>query len=175
MAEQHTDRRERLFERHVDVVYAYVAFRLGGRSEDVADITQEVFLAAFRGRQEDIINERQWLLGIARNKVVDFLRRRSRDRAISGLDQVVMNLPDAVASGLADGTDARAVSAVLNELSPRYAELLEMKYIDGHSVRAIAEAFGETEKAIESALTRARSAFRAKWQDMTEPSERVTP
>lgn len=180
LANDYTNRREQLFERHVDAVYAYVAYRLGRRHEDVADITQDVFLSAFKTvpssgetgeRMTDgaIRNEKQWLIGIARNKVVDHLRKRQRERAaITGNPSV---LEDTVSDSIEDRPDIRLISAVMNAILPRYAELLELKYIDGYSVRDIAQSFGETEKAIESALTRARESFRAKWQELKDSSE----
>ena len=48
----------------------------------------------------------------------------------------------------------------LEHLPAKYAVALEMKYIHGNSVAEIAERLGVGEKAAESVLTRARSAFK---------------
>jgi RNA polymerase sigma-70 factor (ECF subfamily) len=52
------------------------------------------------------------------------------------------------------------VRATLEHLPAKYAIALEMKYINGNSVAEIAERLGVGEKAAESVLSRARSAFR---------------
>ena len=52
------------------------------------------------------------------------------------------------------------LSVVMRSVPPECAELLEEKYLDGLSVRDMARRHGKTEKAIESALTRARAMVR---------------
>ena len=52
------------------------------------------------------------------------------------------------------------VQRVLDHLPPRYATVLEWKYVDELSVQEIASRLGLGLKAAESLLTRARRAFR---------------
>jgi RNA polymerase sigma-70 factor (ECF subfamily) len=49
---------------------------------------------------------------------------------------------------------------VLDYLPRRYGQVLEWKYIEGLSVKEIADKLGIAPKAAESTLTRARNAFR---------------
>jgi DNA-directed RNA polymerase specialized sigma24 family protein len=53
-----------------------------------------------------------------------------------------------------------------------YANLLEEKYLDGLSVRQIAQRRGVGEKSVESALSRAREAFREKYERLQIQQER---
>jgi RNA polymerase sigma-70 factor, ECF subfamily len=55
---------------------------------------------------------------------------------------------------------ARLVQVALDHLPPRYAEVLEWKYIEGLAVKEIALRLSTGPKAAESLLTRAREAFR---------------
>lgn len=55
---------------------------------------------------------------------------------------------------------AHFVKATLQHLPGNYAQALEMKYVNGNSVREIAAEMGLSEKATESLLTRARNAFK---------------
>ena len=55
---------------------------------------------------------------------------------------------------------ARFVHATLQHLPARYAQALEMKYVNGNSVQEIARELELSEKAAESLLTRARKAFK---------------
>jgi len=52
------------------------------------------------------------------------------------------------------------VRSTLQHLPGRYAQALEMKYVNGNSVNEIALELGLSEKAAESLLTRARKAFK---------------
>ena len=49
-------------------------------------------------------------------------------------------------------------------LPERHEAVLRAKYLDGRTVREIVADWGETEKAVESLLTRARDAFRAAYE-----------
>lgn len=55
---------------------------------------------------------------------------------------------------------AHFVRATLQHLPGNYAKALEMKYVNGNSVREISLEMGLSEKATESLLTRARNAFK---------------
>jgi RNA polymerase sigma-70 factor (ECF subfamily) len=164
-----------LFDRHFDDVFAYVAFRLAGDLHGASDIAQEVFIAAWRDRHRLRTPEaaRAWLLGIARHKVADHFRTRppppeppevGPDRAAetdAGLSQ---------AQGIARHR-ARRVAAAMAMLADHQADLLEDKYIRGLSVRAIAQQRDTSEKAVESALSRAREAFRRTYESLTRAEE----
>jgi RNA polymerase sigma-70 factor (ECF subfamily) len=147
-----------IYDRHFRDVYAYVAYRLGGRTAAVEDLVEEVFLAALKGlprfRPERPVLT--WLRAIARNKVADHFRSAGRSHA---------PLPDGdpeADAQLASPARERAarVSAAMQALPPHYVALLEEKYLDGLSVRQMAGRRGVNPKAVESALARARGAFR---------------
>ena len=56
------------------------------------------------------------------------------------------------------------ISQVMQALPEAYAELLQEKYLDGATVRAMAESREQSEEAVESALARSREAFRVVWR-----------
>jgi RNA polymerase sigma-70 factor (ECF subfamily) len=53
------------------------------------------------------------------------------------------------------------VARALGELAPNHEAVLRAKYLEQLSVDEIAAAWGQSAKAIESLLSRARAAFRA--------------
>lgn len=96
-----------------------------------------------------------WLCGIAVNKSRESLRTRNRDSRLH--ERVKGRLP---LQGCRTGSESADALDALILLDPRHQEILGLKYVDGYSVREIAERLGKSEKAVESRLTRARAAFR---------------
>jgi RNA polymerase sigma-70 factor (ECF subfamily) len=129
------------------------------------DVLQEAWLTAVRRiRRFDPAAGpfHAWLCGIAANVLRNHLRARRRraDRQrplVGDVDRV-----DPVA---ADRERAERIAVALAGLPDRSERVLRMKYLDGMSVAEIAAACGETEKAVESLLTRARAAFREAYGD----------
>jgi RNA polymerase sigma-70 factor (ECF subfamily) len=71
-------------DRHGDSLYRYALLRL--RAPDLAaDVVQETFLEALRARESFAgrASERTWLFGILRHKIVDQIRKASRQSARS--------------------------------------------------------------------------------------------
>lgn len=150
-----------LYGRHFREVYSYVAFRLTPDYETAADITQDVFLAAWEAleRVQACQAPSGWLRTVARNKVADHLRRRIA-RPERAMDSVLSASAEIVAPPPSLRQErAQIVSAVMRKLPARYAQILEEKYLDGLSVSQIASLHGRREKAVEALLWRARQAF----------------
>lgn len=146
------------YDESCDGLYAYVVWRCAGLRDLADEVVQETWLTAVRrvaafdpGRGPFAV----WLRGIAGNVLRNQLRKRCR---LEPLDRDVA-APEDDRRG-----DAENVVRALAELSERYEAVLRAKYFDQLSVHAIAAAWGETPKAIESLLTRARQAFRETYQ-----------
>lgn len=142
-------------------IYSYFASRVRDRST-AEDLTQEVFIAgARRFAAGDEVNT-AWLIAVARHKLVDHWRARSReDRKLA----VVHNSgPRHDASVPVEGGEVLAVLAALN---PTYRAALVLRHVDDLSVAEVAAHLGRTVEATEQVLTRARTAFRAVYQEPT--------
>jgi len=83
--------------RYADDVYKYLRSRLAPRYNEVDDLVQEVFLAAWAnlGKFRADGSLQAWLIGIARHKVEDYYRERLRvPESIEGtedLDAAISN------------------------------------------------------------------------------------
>ena len=94
------------------------------------------------------------------------------------LQPEVLGALDSLWSVVGDGPEdslcrkevTRLVQVALDRLPPRYASALEWKYLEGLSVREIAEKLEVSAKAAESVLTRARIAFRDAFVSLTDGS-----
>ena len=69
--------------RHGDAMYAYALSRVR-RPEVAEDLVQEALLAALRNVDgfENRSEERTWLIGILRHKVIDHIRKKTRSKEV---------------------------------------------------------------------------------------------
>jgi RNA polymerase sigma factor (sigma-70 family) len=72
---------------HGDVLYRFALARLRN-SATAEDLVQETLLAAFKAKDrfEGRASVRSWLVGILKNKIIDFFRKRSRETSFSDLE-----------------------------------------------------------------------------------------
>lgn len=139
-------------------LFAYVQWRSGGWASMAEDVVQETWLVAVR-RLRDFDPAQgsflHWLRGIAANVIRNQLRgqRRHPSQSLDGVDVPAR-------SDLEARERAERIARTLDALPSRQEAVLRAKYLDQQSVAQIAALWGETEKAIESLLTRARQAFR---------------
>jgi RNA polymerase sigma-70 factor (ECF subfamily) len=147
-------------------VFRFLASLTGAPTSDVDDLTQDALLEAWRGRaafrgESSLLT---WVLGIARRRALSLARSSARRgeilRALRSLE--LAPLPEDV---LRDAETVALVRAALDAIEPSYAQALLLRYFDGLSTREIAAALGESEKAVESRLHRAREALRARLKE----------
>jgi RNA polymerase sigma-70 factor (ECF subfamily) len=147
-------------------VYRFVYSQTDAAPTDVEDLVQETLLHAWEGREAFAgrSEPETWVLSIARHKVADFWRRRDRSEAYAAeavRDALARIDRDPVPEALLETAEMRRrVAGALEALDEPYARVLTLRYLEGLSVRAVAETLGETETAVESRLARARQAFR---------------
>ncbi len=153
-----------LYDRALPQVYGYLCRRVGDAAT-AEDLTAETFLAAVRAVRDGKVPDLTiaWLVAVARNKLVDHWRRVAREErnlrlAIDPDDDVVD-----------DGTDAhfdrRHTREVLDRLGAHHRAALTLRYLDGLSVPEVAEHLDRTVHATEALLTRAKHAFRARYEE----------
>lgn len=168
----------KLFDRHFDEVYAYIAFRVAPDIDAARDLSQDVFTAAMENLASlrDANAARSWLLQIARNKVADHFRQRAKRNHLSL--SAVLETYELTAIGSADPKQVRIrqerallVSMIMRQLPQKQIDMLEDKYIRDLSVESMAKLHNTTPKAIESALWRARDAFRKMYESAQTTKE----
>ncbi len=77
---KHTIDPEKWVDEYGDYLYKYAMMRLGD-PVTASDVVQETFLAGIKGldRYDGRVDAKYWLRGILRNKVVDHIRKSSRE------------------------------------------------------------------------------------------------
>ncbi|NNE11504.1 MAG: sigma-70 family RNA polymerase sigma factor [Ilumatobacter sp.] len=156
---------ERLYRAHFAEVYSYARARLG--PDEGEDVAAECFQAAARlfdqGRGDEVTI--RWLMAVVRNKVVDRWRRASTRRERAHLVAVDDRTEDEVAALIARSARRDAVLAALDQLSLRHRALLVLFHVEGKTAREIGDDLGITVVNVNSALARARRAFRRHYQE----------
>lgn len=155
------------YEETYDDLYRYVQWRCGGRRDWADEIVQETWLVAVRSvRRFDPKKAGflAWMRGVAGNVLRNDLRKRRRSPTFH--QPADGQLSETCQSGSpSDGWQREEqVAAALDALTEREEAVLRAKYLEGMSVAEIAVARGDTPKAIESLLSRARQAFREVYQ-----------
>jgi RNA polymerase sigma-70 factor (ECF subfamily) len=155
---------EAFFRRFYPLLFRRVSESTGAPRAEVEDLVQDVLLHAWKGRQEfrGETSPLDWMLAIARHKILDRFRHIDRDRRADAVLRALRELDRTpVPAELLESAELRRqVRRALSGLSPDYALVLRRRYVEGQSVRCIALDLGESEKSIESRLQRARVAFR---------------
>ena len=131
---------EAVYDDNVTWVYRLLYARLGSRS-DAEDLTSEVFLAAFRPLRlsASVAEVRSYLRATART-VLAAHWRATMGREITVIDDDVA-APDPGRDN-ETSTAPQRVAAVLAELPPQYRRVLELRFLQGRSVRESAKDMG---------------------------------
>jgi RNA polymerase sigma-70 factor (ECF subfamily) len=102
-----------------------------------------------------------WLFAIARNKLIDALRRRGR-RIFVNVDDFAETIPDEPA---AETVSSNEVASLLQTLPPRQREVLQSIAVESASIKDTAAKFTMSEGAVRVALHRALASLTAKLRE----------
>ena len=139
-----------------DDVFRYAMARLNHR-EDAEDVASEIVQALPNPcYRRDL---RPYMIGMARRKVVDHLRRAK--------DTVPIGDVDGAARFDSQADQSAMVGSTLATLSDDHREVLVLKYVVGLSSAEIANVLGKRSEAIDSLLQRARASFGTAWTRIT--------
>ncbi|MEW1688597.1 RNA polymerase sigma factor [Streptomyces sp. NPDC091265] len=136
-----------------------LAARSLGDSREAEDVTQQVFLAAWRGRL-GYRPERGplpgWLVGIARRKIADALTARTRRLELAAATAARLRLTETGATGRPESVlDRVLVGAELGKLPQVQRRILHMAYYDDLPQTRIAELTGLPLGTVKSHVRRA--------------------
>jgi RNA polymerase sigma-70 factor (ECF subfamily) len=134
--------------------------RAGQPTDQSEDIVQDVLLAVHLKRHTWDADALflPWLFAIARNKLVDALRRRGR-RVFVNIDDLTEPL---ASEPVADTITASEVVVHLKGLPKRERDVLQSIAVESNSIKAIAAQFAMSEGAVRVALHRGLAKLAAK-------------
>ena len=137
--------------------------RAGQPIDQSEDVVQDILLAVHLKRHTWDVNApfAPWLFAIARNKLIDALRRRGR-RVFVNIDDFAESIPDEPA---AETASANEIATLLQTLPPRQREVLQSIAVESTTIRDTAAKFAMSEGAVRVALHRALTSLTAKLRE----------
>ncbi|MFY9639688.1 MAG: sigma-70 family RNA polymerase sigma factor [Rhodomicrobium sp.] len=136
--------------------------KAGISSGDVEDVVQETLLAIHLKRQTWDADQlfTPWVRAIARNKLIDNLRRRG-----NRIELPVEDFADILAAEqVSDELSVREAERLLGVLAGRQKEIVRAICVEGASIREAAARFGISEGATRVALHRGLGALAAAYR-----------
>lgn len=180
---------ERAFELFFDENFArlfrFALARLSDDPDAAREVAQITLTRAFRKlhtyKAEAALFT--WLCAICRNETSNWLAKQGRYREHIVLTEDLPEVQAAVDSLCAPDQLSpekhyrrvellRLIQVALDRLPPKYGDVLEWKYIEGHSIKEIADRMHIGTEATQSLLARAKRAFAEVYSSLTEGLER---
>ncbi len=166
---------EVLVTRYSEKVYSLVwgMVRDTGHAED---LVQDVFIKAYAklGDFEQKSRFYTWLYRIAVNRTLDFIKSRDRSKTRS-LEELPLVHPEAnpaetnPAAPLLEQEFLRKMEEALEEIPPKFREILVLREVQELSYEEISEVLGCSKGTVESRLFRARAKLKDKLKNYCSP------
>jgi RNA polymerase sigma-70 factor (ECF subfamily) len=130
---------------------------LGAPEDEVEDLVQEVLLTIHlkRGTWDQSRPIGPWVAAIARNRLIDVLRRRGRHITVP-IEDVADSLQ---AEDATPELSTREVDSLLGHLKPQQREVVRSISLNDSSIRETADRLHMTESAVRVTLHRALKAL----------------
>lgn len=148
---------EYLFNRYREAIHRLFVQRLGGAS-DADDLLQETFIKVFINihRYSTQYTFGQWVYTIARNTLIDFVRRRQDDLSIDSYFSAPASSAPTPEESVINLQQRTQIEHYLDRLTPRYRTLIVMRFFDAYSYEEIAEKLGIPMGTVKTQIHRAR-------------------
>lgn len=154
-----------VYQRWAPLVFTVALTSLGSRA-DAEDVTQQVFIAAWRSRQTLRASDTAlpaWLMGICRYKIIDALRARSRTAGPT---------EDAADGSVADRvdelTDRMLVHDALRQLGEPRASVLRAVFLYDQTHQEAADALGMPLGTVKSHVRRGLAMLKAMFEEVDD-------
>lgn len=153
----------KFYNQHLDQVYRYIYFRVGGKQQVAEDLTSDVFFKALE-HMETIDEEKSptaWIYTVARNRLKNYYRDSKQETDIDTLQDTLddgVNLEEVLHR-------ETVVSDLLDKLSQEDRRVIWMKYIEGFSYKEIASILKKAPGAVRVSAHRAIKKLRTAYED----------
>ncbi len=148
------------YEEFADVLFRYSYFKLSDR-EKAKDIVQDTFIRfwEFLSSGGEVENTKAFLYRIATNAIIDQYRKH-KELSLDGLAEDGFDPMDAEGhKKMLQSLDGQMALDLLNSIEGSERDIMLMRYVEGLSVKEIAEILGERENTVSVKIHRALKAL----------------
>jgi RNA polymerase sigma-70 factor (ECF subfamily) len=156
-----------LYDRYGRLVYSLI-LRIVRDTGTAEDLVQETFLRVWN-RAQGLDTEKgglgAWLLAVARNRAIDYLRSRQgrEQNALEFEENLHFSLYADMEREMLSAESARRIKTALNKLPDNHRQVIELAYFEGLSQTEMAERMGQP---LGTVKTWVRAALRTLRDDM---------
>jgi len=140
-----------LYEENFDKIYRYVVLRIGSKTE-AEDMTQQVFvnalqsISSFRWKG---VPFSAWLFRIARNQVVDYLRKKKR-QATAPLDESLASSDSNPELAAEHSSDIEQLLLATERLTEAQREVISLRFAGELAIAQVAKVMGKSQGAVKA-------------------------
>jgi len=142
-------------------LYKHLLVLARGNEGEAREVLQTVVVKLAKGFK--VFDEERrmwgWLSRLARNSYVDLWRARGRDQRFVPLEE---HKPELVEGRDGEHRLSESLHQALEQLTAEEQELMRAAYVDERPLQELADASGQTYKAVESRLARLRRKLKTK-------------
>lgn len=139
----------KMYEDHSDAIFRHCYFRIGYDRERAKDLTQETFSKtwSYLAQGKNIEKPKPFLYKVATNLIINFYHRK-KEVSLDNIQEEGFDPGFDNRESLENFLAGRQVIKELDQIDPKYSQVVIMRYIDDLSPKEIAEVLGESENAV---------------------------
>lgn len=149
-----------LYDYYIERIYRFVFFKVSNK-EEAEDLTSEIFLKAWNyltdGRKVDVRSFSGLIYTIARSRIIDFYRKKSKEQvcSIDHIPELELMIEDKQFKAVATTYDLQEVLVAVKKMKQTYQEVILLRYLDELSIKEIAEITQKSSGSVRVLLHRA--------------------
>lgn len=151
---------DHLYLNYFTPVFRYIYYKTGQNKDTAEELTQTVFLRAFRSAEDTNKNLRlAYFLTIAKNIIIDFWRKKKELLTVD--EQAYDQVDDKTSAEVRANFDRQqTIDQALAALPAEQAEMIRLKFLVGLSNEELSQIFNKTEVTLRKIQSRALKKIR---------------
>lgn len=161
----------KVYKENADAIFRFCYLRLSDR-EIARDVTQDTFMKVWQHahKGEKIDNLRAFMFTTARNLIIDNYRKK-KSSSLDSMMEEGFDVGVEISESVVDAFDGERAMALLATIPEKYRDAIYLQYVEGLSVKEIAEITGETENNISVRIHRGLQKLRSILREQDQQAE----